>query len=262
MSMSGHMQAGLKILVHDQADPPLMDSLGSAVPPGYYAFMAIRKEEFLNLEPPWGKCDRSKKLQYYNKYTISGCFTECRLTHILNECHCRPYSYPGNAEVCTPLEMTDCVKGVIDKFKAGSLGTCSCPVSCNYTEYSTWISYGAVPNLSVVKETDWFNRSAEYTRMNNVIVDIYYKEMNFESYTENKAVTVAGLISDIGGNLGLFLGGSVITVSEVLAYAVQKCGALWRWYAEKKRESKKDDQSQAVETKKQHDDDTHMKQYA
>ena len=43
-------QAGLKVLVHDHADPPLMDSLGSAIPPGYYAFMAIRNEQVSQIQ--------------------------------------------------------------------------------------------------------------------------------------------------------------------------------------------------------------------
>ena len=48
----GNIQAGLKILVHDQSDPPLMDTLGSAVPPGFYSFMGIRKDMVCEIQNP------------------------------------------------------------------------------------------------------------------------------------------------------------------------------------------------------------------
>ena len=44
-TFAGNREAGLKILVHDQIDPPLMDSLGSAIPPGFHAFIGVRRNE-------------------------------------------------------------------------------------------------------------------------------------------------------------------------------------------------------------------------
>ena len=34
--------AGIKILIHDQDDVPLVGDLGQAVPPGAYAFLGIQ----------------------------------------------------------------------------------------------------------------------------------------------------------------------------------------------------------------------------
>ncbi|XP_072039719.1 acid-sensing ion channel 1C-like [Amphiura filiformis] len=259
-TLSGNIQAGLKVLVHDQADPPLMDSLGSAVPPGYYAFMAIRKEMFMNLEPPWGKCNRSKTLEYYDKYTLSGCFIECRLTLIFEKCECRPIRYPGIAEVCTPYQTATCVKDVLSEFKSGSLGICECPVACNHTEYVTSISYGAVPSQSVADEAyQHFNETLEYQRMNFVVIDIFYEALNFQSFKENKAMTVSTLISNIGGNVGLFLGGSILTFAEIIDYVLLKCCGLCS--AEKKRVSKEDVKSTTGENTQQQGLDNPMQLY-
>ncbi|XP_072040784.1 acid-sensing ion channel 1C-like [Amphiura filiformis] len=232
-SFAGNIQAGLKVLVHDQADPPHMDSLGSAVPPGFYGFIGIRKKTFINLEPPWGTCNRSKTLQYYNKYTLSGCFIECSLTHIISICQCKPLRYPGTAEVCTPHVEETCVRDVLSQLSSGSLGICSCPIPCNYTEFATSISYGAIPNQSVA---DWFgllfNITDEFQRLNYVAIDVYYEELHLQTFNENKAMTVSSLISDIGGNVGLFLGGSILTFAEIIDYVLLKCGFS---RAEKKR---------------------------
>ena len=44
-SYTGNPEAGLKVLVHDQKDPPLMDYLGVAVPPGYHTFLGVQKND-------------------------------------------------------------------------------------------------------------------------------------------------------------------------------------------------------------------------
>ncbi|XP_072040783.1 acid-sensing ion channel 5-like [Amphiura filiformis] len=222
-SLQGNPQAGLKILAHDQEAPPLMDALGSAIPPGFYSYISLRRNKYKNLQEPWGKCDKNRHLEHYWEYTLSGCFIECKLQHIVSECGCRPVRYPGEATECSPRQSATCVKDVIARLNDGILEPCYCPVPCQYIEYSTTVSYGAFPSQSVAEEAEaHFNVSVDYQRNNFVVLDVFYEELNYQRFEQQKAISVSSLISDIGGNLGLFIGASILTFAEFIDYFVKK----------------------------------------
>ncbi|XP_072040589.1 acid-sensing ion channel 1C-like isoform X2 [Amphiura filiformis] len=227
--MNGNPEAGLKILVHDQSDPPLMDYFGIALPPGFHSFVGVRKIEFDNLPPPHGRCNRSKILNYYQPYTLSGCFLECRLKYIIQSCHCKPVRYPGNFPVCSPYVRATCVSQVLRDLISGSNGSCDCTVPCHYEEFQTSVSYATYPSRSVAADTlSKYGFDDEYQRENFVLVDVYYEELNFQLVNETEAMTLSSLISDVGGNLGLFLGASLLTIGEVIDYIIYKLKSLCR----------------------------------
>ncbi|XP_072040591.1 acid-sensing ion channel 1C-like isoform X3 [Amphiura filiformis] len=228
-SDTGNPEAGLKILVHDQSDPPLMDSYGIALPPGFHSFVGVRKVEYDNLIPPHGKCNKSKILDYYEPYTLSGCFIECRLQYIIQACNCKPVRYPGNFPVCSPYESTTCVSQVLQDLTSGSNGSCDCTVPCHYEEFRTSVSYATYPSVSAGVDTQSkYGVDVDYQRENLVLVDVYYEELNFQLVNQTKAMTLPSLISDVGGNLGLFLGASLLTIGEVIDYIIYKLKSLCR----------------------------------
>jgi hypothetical protein len=51
-------------------------------------------------------------------------------------------------------------------------------------------------------------------------VDIFYKELKYEKITQRPAFEVLSLLSEVGGFLGLLLGASVLTVCEVMDFAL------------------------------------------
>ncbi|KAK6047062.1 hypothetical protein COOONC_15434 [Cooperia oncophora] len=57
----------------------------------------------------------------------------------------------------------------------------------------------------------------EWYRKNTLLVEIYYERMNFQVLTESPAYTLVNMVSDAGGQVGLFLGMSIISVIEYLA---------------------------------------------
>ncbi|XP_077984573.1 bile acid-sensitive ion channel-like [Glandiceps talaboti] len=217
-SINGNPEAGLKFLVHSKHEPPLMSSQGYAVQPGTKAFVSISQIQSVNLPRPWGDCDQDSRLNYYDSYSMSGCILERQLQVIKDQCSCRPIGFPGNDTVCDILSMLQCVDplmGYIDN----SRDIVPCSVPCNYTSYPITISYATVPSYSVSEDyRSFYGLPLEYTRENFVYVDIYYSELSYQQYTQTKAMTESALLSDIGGQLGLFIGASVITLLEYLEY--------------------------------------------
>ena len=52
-------------------------------------------------------------------------------------------------------------------------------------------------------------------RDNMVLLDIYFEDLHYTSVTESEADNTSSLVSDLGGQLGLFLGMSVLTLVEL-----------------------------------------------
>ncbi|XP_013396194.1 acid-sensing ion channel 5-like [Lingula anatina] len=93
----GSAQTGVIFQVHPQWEPPLVESKGLGASPGFHAFGALKRQETVNIEPPWGKCNKSLTLLHFDQYTFSGCIIECKLQKIETECGCKPVQYPGRS---------------------------------------------------------------------------------------------------------------------------------------------------------------------
>ncbi|CAH1267924.1 ASIC5 [Branchiostoma lanceolatum] len=217
------LDVGLKFLVHDQHDPPKMDSEGLAVAAGTHVYTSIVQQKFINERKPWGQCVHGTTLQYYDRYSLTGCLLECRARRVMDMCHCLPASLPGPADVphCSPMQLGNCAYKELAKFDRGAeeVGRCNCSVPCEETKYQVSLSYSGWPNRDAVT---LFNRSLDELRANYVSLDIFYQDLNYQTFQQFQTVTVPGMISDIGGQLGFFLGASIITLSEFLEYLILK----------------------------------------
>ncbi len=65
-------------------------------------------------------------------------------------------------------------------------------------------------------------------RDNFLHVDIYYKELGFESIQQFPAFETLSWLSEIGGFLGLLLGASVLTLFELIDYLILLAMARYR----------------------------------
>ncbi|XP_077984574.1 bile acid-sensitive ion channel-like [Glandiceps talaboti] len=223
---TGNVQAGIKFLIHDKDTPPLMDSQGLAVEPGTYAFVSVQQVRTVSLQDPYGdsNCVSDSTLQYYDKYTLSACIVEWRLGIIVEQCSCKPFRYPGPARDCNVAESATCVKDILGRIKNGDFGRVNCQVPCNMTSFPTKVSYAQYPSDIVTSSiSTQYNVSETYIRNNFVYLDIFYDELNYEEYKQTAAMTPSALVSDIGGQLGFFLGASIITLFEYIEFLFMKC---------------------------------------
>ncbi|XP_026548096.1 acid-sensing ion channel 2-like, partial [Notechis scutatus] len=63
-----------------------------------------------------------------------------------------------------------------------------------------------------------FNKSEKYISENILVLDIFFEALNYETIEQRKAYEVAALLGDIGGQMGLFIGASILTILEVFDY--------------------------------------------
>jgi hypothetical protein len=60
-------------------------------------------------------------------------------------------------------------------------------------------------------------------RENFLQVDVFYKDLSFETISQKEAFALSSLFGEVGGFLGLLLGASILTVCELLDYIAMVC---------------------------------------
>ena len=90
-----------------------------------------------------------------------------------------------------------------------------CPLECERIKYSNYVSSNEYPDIlvdlmksQIVKKNVFVYETNETKRLENDLVrlKVYYGSMSYIQYKESQIMSIYGLISNLGGSLGLFLG--------------------------------------------------------
>ncbi|KAK3748779.1 hypothetical protein QZH41_013515 [Actinostola sp. cb2023] len=127
----------------------------------------------------------------------------------------------GTIPVCDFITSKDCSWPAWAFFEEKKLD--NCPIACESIEYSAKLSYARFPSNPYVdilaKEygligTHQENR--EFLRDNLLELKIYYEDLTFKDIHQVPSYDLFSLLGDVGGQIGLFLGASLLTLVEYL----------------------------------------------
>lgn len=119
-------EAGIKVQIHSQDEPPFIDQLGFGVAPGFQTFVSCQEQrvgvmlihtlnvqffsvvvvftlvlfifQLMYLPAPWGSCKSTPpSSDYFNAYSISACRTDCETRYLVENCNCRMVHMPGES---------------------------------------------------------------------------------------------------------------------------------------------------------------------
>ncbi|XP_030836699.1 acid-sensing ion channel 1C isoform X2 [Strongylocentrotus purpuratus] len=206
--------AGFQILLYDYGSVPLIEDQGFGISPGTHTHVGVEVTDVNNLKPPFGSCE-DKELKYSDHYGYAECDQECKADFYIDTCGCRPYAAPDLDSIaeCNNWEFFTCVLSGFAQFVTNH--TCDCPVPCSFRTYKPTISTTKFPS------TFWtnvysalFSFPAEVFPENICFLSIYFQEMSIQQINQQVDYTFFSLLCDIGGSLGLWLGGSVLTFFE------------------------------------------------
>lgn len=218
---SPNLDAGVKIAIHRQSEPPEPDDQGIGIATGTNAFINIRQ---LNIIDKTGASCNSKEqvselnfLQKDFNYSAAACANDCFYTQIARACNCvisdefaadrEPYNtFP----LCRVRDMC-CVLA-----QQTTAVSCSCLPSCNSTFYQLTSSYSSFP-------ANFFATEGLVDPGNNLLTaNIFYESLSITEQVTSSSYDVVSLLSDIGGQLGLFLGISIISLIEFLFWLLDE----------------------------------------
>ncbi|CAB1317349.1 unnamed protein product [Coregonus sp. 'balchen'] len=221
-------EAGVKVQIHTQSEPPFPHQLGFGVAPGFQTFVssqeqrvAYRMSVWLQyLPPPWGDCKSTPiDSEFFSTYSITACRIDCETRYLVENCNCRMVHMPGTSMVCTPEQYKDCADPALDFLVEKDNDYCVCETPCNMIRYGKELSMVKIPSKASAKYlAKKFNKTEQYIGENVLVLDIFFEALNYEKIEQKKAYEIAGLLGDIGGQMGLFIGASVLTILEIFDY--------------------------------------------
>lgn len=225
------IDAGVKVAIHPQSEPPLPDDQGIGVPPGSNGFISLR--ELRVIDQTRRDCNAASETssfsflqsEYIYDYSIPACTVDCMQTSMANNCGCnsaRSFHHPKSNKFaqlpnCT-LENICCI---VDELVSPS--QCNCPPACSSVLYDKEVSYSQFPaDFQSIGIASTLNITPSIFRSNLLAISIYFETLNVETQTTSDSYSFVALLSDIGGQLGLFLGVSVISIIEFGAWIIDE----------------------------------------
>uniref|UniRef100_A0A2K6QB82 Acid sensing ion channel subunit 2 n=1 Tax=Rhinopithecus roxellana TaxID=61622 RepID=A0A2K6QB82_RHIRO len=194
-------EAGVKVQIHSQSEPPFIQELGFGVAPGFQTFVATQEQRLTYLPPPWGECRSSEMgLDFFPVYSITACRIDCETRYIVENCNCRMVHMPGDAPFCTPEQHKECAEPALGLLAEKDSNYCLCRTPCNLTRYNKELSMVKIPSKTSAKYLEKkFNKSEKYISENILVLDIFFEALNYETIEQKKAYEVAALLGPNGG---------------------------------------------------------------
>ena len=142
--------------------------------------------------------------------------------------------------ICHSLEELECIHGVNSDFKNHKLG-CEgeCPTPCIQESFIHSIMTAKLTSKEkeTRKEKDFGDKNeTDFVFEDNFLrVKIYYDELNLQKIEESTYYGLESLIGDIGGQLGLWVGISILSIAEFGELLINLCIVAMRKYQDKKK---------------------------
>jgi hypothetical protein len=237
--------AGVKIAIHERGTIPEPDETGIAVGPGNHAYIGLRARSTVDKTERGCVPASSSKPKFFENFnhSVSSCRIDTYLNALARECGCLfPYTTASDPDLreCTVDDLC-CFFKVVNINLTDEVTACR--PSCNRSTFQTFTSYANFPSLNTARELS----EVLNIPTNAILSDLISLNIYFEDLGETEIITTApynfiSLLSDIGGQLGLFVGASVISMLEIgmLLFDLFKDLTFVRLYKEYHKQKKKE----------------------
>ena len=210
---------GASIIIHPPGQLPSFES-AFFIPAGFEGYLGLKFSNRSLLEPRYGSCSRSISLKYYPTYSAAACRNELSIDQILDICGCVPPGAPPRAitnfPVCT-VNSTLCA--VIFSDISGLDLNSRCPPECVAGEYTAQLSYTL---SSTFRAPSAGQNVTAGSFSDTVAVTIQFSSFSVTQISESIAYGPGDFVSDIGGQMGLFIGASIVSVCELLMWIIDE----------------------------------------
>jgi hypothetical protein len=221
---------------------------GITVPSGFVTNVALKREFKESLPKPYGDCETENDSIFYKiirnstiyDYTQSFCLIQCLQELAILNCNCSiplfVSIFDKTIRICASFEDFGCGLNIyfsIYNSKNYIQESClpKCPLEC-YTSQITYatssIEFLGDSYVDVIRKR--FKSHFRETEINSqtvkeniVRLNVYYDTLSYTFIHETPQWNIIMLIATIGGNLGLFLGVSLLTLSEVIVALIEIC---------------------------------------
>ncbi|GFN78079.1 acid-sensing ion channel 1 [Plakobranchus ocellatus] len=223
------IHGGIKVLIHQPDEMPFPLYQGWYVRPGVAASMALSRSDSKGLPSPFkafnnGYCvDTTAEgyinpLKRYKIYTEDHCINDCLLENLEALCNCKHYFALGDRPYCSAKQLLSCYIPKSMNLDIADVQHCGCGKECNTVTYGADISYADFATDFVEEQAlrDGITFFNHQLRNNIVNLKINFKSLNILEIVQEPELTKMTIIGTVGGQMGLFLGASVLSVTELI----------------------------------------------
>ena len=261
------LNSGARVLIHNQSITPIYQSEGKDVASGYLTNIGVTRSFYTKLSNPYSDCIKeATKIESYDSryykamfeilnmsaYRQKNCLRLCQQEYIKNKCNCLDASLPSiykNLSFCSSISSIECVeKQRIEYFNNEnytSLCLTDCPMECESVSYLLSTSISRYPssyytqylknkvNISSKFVNNTFANDNNITK-NIVFINVFYDDLTTTYINEIPEINGDSLLGNIGGNLALFAGMSVLSFVEIIELLIQSVLILRNYKKDKK----------------------------
>ena len=228
---------GVYVSIFNQTDAPFTRMDVIKVPAGAETDLIMNRNFLSRLSPPYGKCMATEfSSDLYNyivntlnvSYSQEYCYSLCMQQQTKNNCSCvnlfLPMFLNDNTSFCVSAQV-DCMRNLANQFGntiGNSICTAACPMECSTIEFDIKSYTGRYPTsfyTDVLQSWAQFNGiSLNYSDVPNSFakVNIYYHSMQYKTAIQSQQYQPIDLLGNLGGVMGLWIGGCVLTAVELI----------------------------------------------
>lgn len=239
-------KSGMRVIIHNQSVTPFADEDGIDVSVGQQTNIGISRLFINHLPYPYSNC--VKKIEdhlnsnnffaylknYYEitDYRQNFCLKACFQKFLISFCGCFDLKLPrqnnsSNISGCVEVNKINCIRnGESIFYNSSEIDKCymDCPTECSQVIYDTKISTAGYPAewykkvlfndsnfMKIIENTEDFDIEKAI-----LMVNVFYDQMYYTVINEAPAMTFEYVIGFIGGNFGLFVGISILSLVEIV----------------------------------------------
>lgn len=238
-------------MLHESDQLPRISVGGYLLGTGQYHRVSFRKKEYSFLSSPYTSC--TKKIDpglqaFYDtmplvdySYSTQYCYEVCLQTYTYETCNCMNPVY-WNIRSIVLKNGTKITNGVLcdseDLCMINSIGTyptvlnqdyCQhCQAECGYNEYSIRTSslpllidsigndlQPVIENLGVPLSSNWSETWKDDILESYLSIEVICESTRIEKFVQEATLDEIGLLSNIGGHTGLWIGISFLSLLEL-----------------------------------------------
>ncbi|XP_004623177.1 amiloride-sensitive sodium channel subunit gamma [Octodon degus] len=225
---------GAKVLIHQQNEYPFIEDVGTEIETAMSTSIGMHLTESFKLSEPYSQCTEDGRdvpvTNIYNaSYSLQVCLYSCFQTKMVEKCGCAQYSQPlpPNASYCNYQQNSNwmyCYYELYQAFVKEELDCQTvCRETCRFKEWTLTASLAQWPSEAsekwLLRVLTWdqgqqINKQLNKTDLAKLL--IFYKDLNQRSIMESPANSIEVLLSNFGGQLGLWMSCSVVCVIEII----------------------------------------------
>ena len=238
-----HNNHGLRINIYNQSEISKIHASGISIMPGTEINIQIKRLLSNKLKEPYSSCfiDNNasdlknilhpkvfKFISSLNKtYTQSDCMQFCYEHLVSKKCKCSNVPQENHMKACILNDEIDCLNRLYKRVminKEENECLILCPLECSHASFRFSSSFSKYPTLAyssfLLNNHSYFREMQSLKPVNiqkSILkLNIYYRTLEYELIAEVAKSTWLDLISSIGGQIGLFIGGSLLSIFEVI----------------------------------------------